>query len=273
MAVTNYDRDAAVEYALTFSDTIKGDENYNSDGFISCITNEGKIEDCANFVSQCLFYGGMPMDMRTSSGWYYKYPYSKRSVSRPSNWTAANYLKAFLLQRGHGYIVNSVSSLTDGDLVFSKDSKTSDHCHHVTIINHIENGKIYVCGHTADQSNSECGAEFPLYFHLKDEFTLTDDDRLCAGYYVSGDFATARAGYGKETLRLGTIDDKAIPNLQSRLQFLGFYSGGIHNKFDTPTEEAVRRYQEYYSEYVRKIAVDGVVGLNTKMALYHPIVD
>ena len=47
--------------------------------------------DCTNFVSQCLFAGGAPMNFTPDLGWYYRSP-----DDRAAAWTGVEYLWAFL---------------------------------------------------------------------------------------------------------------------------------------------------------------------------------
>lgn len=59
--MSRYIRDDAVKYALSWWNKANPDF-YNFD----------KIGgDCTNFVSQCIYYGGITMDY-SSNGWYYK---------------------------------------------------------------------------------------------------------------------------------------------------------------------------------------------------------
>lgn len=76
----NYDRKSAVEYALTWVDTQSTPRN-----------SEWKIYDgnCQNYVSQCLFAGGIPMDCVGTSQWKWcgdAINTSHKLVGRSSSW-------------------------------------------------------------------------------------------------------------------------------------------------------------------------------------------
>ena len=79
----SYNRDNVVSYAKQYA------YNYNPN-YIDYATYEGS-SDCANFVSQCLYAGGIAM----TDTWYYRYPgYSSPSVS--TAWRGAQSLRRFV---------------------------------------------------------------------------------------------------------------------------------------------------------------------------------
>ncbi len=78
----NYDSDAAVRYADQYALNYNSKwPNFNSVG-----------GDCANFVSQCLYAGGLPMD----SSWYC---YSNNNYK---NWASSTGLRNYLMNSGIG---------------------------------------------------------------------------------------------------------------------------------------------------------------------------
>ncbi len=76
-----YKRNAAVEYAVKWA--LKRNPKY--------ISFNGIGGDCTNFVSQCLFAGGAPMNYEKTFGWYYN-----SSTDRAPAWSSTMYLYNFL---------------------------------------------------------------------------------------------------------------------------------------------------------------------------------
>ncbi len=77
-----YDREAAVEYARKWA------YGYNPD-FYNFDAIGG---DCTNFVSQCLYAGGLEMNYTPIYGWYYV-----NVNNRTASWTGVNELYEFLI--------------------------------------------------------------------------------------------------------------------------------------------------------------------------------
>ena len=159
-----YDREAAVDYADEWSHDTNDDFYYYLRG------------DCANFVSQCLYAGGIEMN----NEWYSHR--SRKTIwqlmcdsvlllilnnNRRYNWDVgqpwrlANKQYHYFKNPENGYIngdVIEISSSNDiahvaenggvqpGDLLyFSSDGKNA---YHATIITKVENGMIYYAGHS-----------------------------------------------------------------------------------------------------------------------------
>lgn len=76
-------------------------------------------------------------------------------------------------------------------------------------------------------------------------------------------FEDLRSAYAfsGQIIRRGTIGDDVI-ELQSRLQYIGFYRGKINGVFDWGTYWALRNFQNSFG-----LPVDGFAGANTKAAL------
>jgi hypothetical protein len=100
-----YQRNRAVQYADTFWD--KANPNY--------------IEfpvDCTNFVSQCLYAGGLPMHYTETRerGWWYKGKHQNREMWSYS-WAVAHSLQLYLLSSYRGTAVSQVQQLEPGDII------------------------------------------------------------------------------------------------------------------------------------------------------------
>lgn len=119
-SLKEYKRELAAEYARNnvLKDTISGFDNYESLG-----------GDCTNFVSACLYNGGIPMDYNGSSNttkWYYK-----SSSNRVPSWTGAEAFHQYLLNNNNNsssntglYATQTIrSALQEGDVV--QNSKTT----------------------------------------------------------------------------------------------------------------------------------------------------
>lgn len=104
--------------------------------------------DCTNFVSQCLYAGGAPMNYTKDTGWYYISP-----DDRAAAWTGVNYLYRFLTQnRSVGPFAQHsfLSRLLPGDIVMLRDS---GRLYHSLIVVRAVHGRIFVAAHTNDVYN------------------------------------------------------------------------------------------------------------------------
>jgi hypothetical protein len=100
-----YHRDAAVRYAETWWNAVN--PQYT----------EFEV-DCTNFVSQCLYAGGLPMDYtgKRESGWWYRGRIHGRELWSFS-WAVANSLLRYLLSSGRAQHVASPAELRPGDVI------------------------------------------------------------------------------------------------------------------------------------------------------------
>lgn len=134
-----YDRSKAVEYAETW---------WNG-------ANPKYLEfevDCTNFVSQCLFAGGAPMDYtgKRESGWWYAGKQGSQELWSFS-WAVAHKLQTYISssRRGlHGFIVQDPRELRPGDTI-SYDWDGDGRFQHNTIVTALDaNGMPLVNAHT-----------------------------------------------------------------------------------------------------------------------------
>lgn len=105
MRETEYDRNAAVEYARRWA--LHRNRAYYDFEKIG--------GDCTNFASQCIYAGARVMNFTPTTGWYY------RSLSdRAAAWSSVEYLYKFLTtNRSAGPFAHSVSQweVEIGDIV------------------------------------------------------------------------------------------------------------------------------------------------------------
>ncbi|MDR0426624.1 MAG: amidase domain-containing protein [Clostridiales bacterium] len=132
-----YDREAARAYALRWA--------YGRNPRYADFSDMGG--DCTNFVSQCLFAGGLSMNYTPVLGWYY------RSLNnRAPAWTGVEYLYQFLTRGnsrpGPGAYVCAPEELMPGDLAqLSFDGKTFSHS---LFVSDVTPSGIFICTHTYD---------------------------------------------------------------------------------------------------------------------------
>lgn len=246
-----YRRNEAVAYAKQFAETY-------STGF-----HEFSPTDCANFVSQCLFAGGVPME----DPWHYYTPYAPGTPSYGDAWVKTVQLRNYLISRGYASEC-SKSQLKKGDIVYTvRNNDISDLPHVVFVSKDVgSDGVVYVCGHTSDQNDVARNPDTPsVYYHVADVLEALPTCERYVGYGDEGDFTTAMSDFGTETYRPGDFNSY-IANVQRRLAHLEFYSGAITESLDDGTVQAV----EAFKRAKGITPVDGNVGSLTKARLYQP---
>lgn len=146
-----YNPSAAVQYALNHStsNSSGADPNRNT-AFGNLTTN-----DCANFVSQCLCAGGLPM----FNGWSYALPNIPAGWANNSKWMLTYSGKEKLLAKGRIYEITDCTKVIPGDIIYTFDS-TQDTEHqltHVTIATSnydSSNCSCHICGHSVNQNGN-----------------------------------------------------------------------------------------------------------------------
>ncbi len=117
----------------------------------SCLYGRGYWEpgtgDCANFVSQCIYMGGVDQtDKWNHSGYLAHY-----SANSDGSWIRATQLHDYVVSIGGQDIVNpSVSQISPGDLIFYKSSPKSNGYAHSAIVIDVSGGKATVAAHTTN---------------------------------------------------------------------------------------------------------------------------
>jgi hypothetical protein len=177
----NYDRKAAVAYAHTWNTS--RNRQYHS----------YTVTDCANFVSQSLFAGGM----RETDNWYSRRSIRVLNPGIPSTsgfeynvapaWRLVDDLYAMLTNPENGYINGDVLKISSaeemnaavltravqiGDVMFFAGQDGNDP-HHAAIITKIDEGKIFFSAHTNNQDDRELTSylnkEAVLIIRIRDE--------------------------------------------------------------------------------------------------------
>ncbi|MCY9666285.1 amidase domain-containing protein [Paenibacillus alginolyticus] len=113
--------------------------------------------DCTNFVSQCLFAGGAPMDYtgKRDSGWWYAGKKGNQELWSFS-WAVANSLQKFLShsRRGlQGHVVDDPSELQPGDTISYDWDGDGRYQHNTIVIGKDANGMPLVNAHTYNSRN------------------------------------------------------------------------------------------------------------------------
>lgn len=127
-------------------------------------------EDCTNFVSQCVYDGGMPMLVGGTDAHWYLYNRDQRSPS----WAGADYfMRHWTKVRSSSYygrayevriytpdyIINNKSAfgsfLSIGDIVQVLDGSNSEAAHSIIISQKTNNTSIKYCAHTNDTLNGD----------------------------------------------------------------------------------------------------------------------
>lgn len=114
--------------------------------------------DCTNFISQCLYAGGIPMHTGSpllNSNWFYI-----TSSNRSSTWTGANNFRQYLLSSSSkiSYYNGFYSNVQAGDIVQLLNS--SGNAYHSLIVSYVvfndeAHGRsdVRICCHTSDRLN------------------------------------------------------------------------------------------------------------------------
>lgn len=116
--------------------------------------------DCANFISQCLFAGGAPMDFSSSNAWWYNNKGTKNvnDDTWSLSWTVAHSLFWTIKIRGQlnspglkGIETYNIRDLQIGDLIFYEDYKHI--IFHSAIITSFASGMPLVSHHSFEALN------------------------------------------------------------------------------------------------------------------------
>lgn len=104
-------------------------------------------DDCTNFISQCLWAGGMPMELtgRRDKGWWYLGPNENWSFS----WAVAHSLRWYLDVSGRGHKRESAHQLELGDVISYDWDGDHTWQHNTIVVGYDADGEPLVAAHTA----------------------------------------------------------------------------------------------------------------------------
>jgi hypothetical protein len=104
-------------------------------------------DDCTNFISQCLWAGGMPMEVtgRRDQGWWYLGPNENWSYS----WAVAHSLRWYLDVSGRGEKRESARQLELGDVISYDWDGDHTWQHNTIVVGFDPDGEPLVAAHTA----------------------------------------------------------------------------------------------------------------------------
>ncbi len=144
-----YDPDKAVTYAINHSTKgSSGADPKRNTSFGNATTN-----DCANFVSQCLCAGGLPM----FRGWSYPLTNIPAGWKNDSKWKLTYSGCQKLLNKGRITLISDPKQVKKGDIIYTYDSSLAEtkRYTHVTIATSGYDASIkgcYICGHSVNQN-------------------------------------------------------------------------------------------------------------------------
>ena len=144
-STVTFNPSAAVAYAKGHSETTENALCSNRNTSFGSSTNN----DCANFVSQCLVAGGLPM----FDGWCYK-------VSGiPSSWNTGGWTWTYsgyqALNRKGRVSAVALSNVKPGDFIYNYDPSQpagKQYTHAMLAVSTYKNGGVDICGHTRNQN-------------------------------------------------------------------------------------------------------------------------
>lgn len=128
-----YDRFQAVQYAALWW-------NGNNPLF------RAFADDCTNFVSQCLFAGGWPMELsdRRDKGWWYRGPNEQWSFS----WAVAHSLRWYMETSGRCERRERARDLELGDVISYDWDGDGVWQHNAVVVGYDRDGEPLVAAHT-----------------------------------------------------------------------------------------------------------------------------
>lgn len=143
-----YDREAAADYARAFALTRNPEYNFYG-------TGDG--EDCTNFVSQALLFGGWAQvpgslfDRNNTNVWWYNDWFQLASHT----WIGAPHFHDFLGQTGRAQLVMHLRDLDVGDVIQMQWPGNTALTHTVIVTHREPDGTLYVSQHSPGHLNAE----------------------------------------------------------------------------------------------------------------------
>ncbi|MDD5923922.1 MAG: InlB B-repeat-containing protein [Clostridia bacterium] len=238
----SYNVTAAVEYSDEYA------LSYNT----SYANFNGVGGDCANFVSQCIYAGGMPQikcEPYGTNGWYYK-----SSSNRSATWTGAKYLRQWM-GNNRGKLVNDPS---DADIFVGSplfvdwtNDGVWDHAYFCIGMN--SSGTPIINSHNLDRYHIKWnyGEETARYSTV--QLTTSNSQVIKPGYDVND---PNNYPMPVRTLRNYTSGED-VKWLQATFSKLG-YSISVDGMYGNATESVVKSFQN-----TNGMSADGIAGANT----------
>lgn len=140
-----YSRTAAVSYALTYA--LHPNPFYR---YFPIVNDNGG--DCANFLSQCLYAGGLMMD----NVWWYKH--SVNNNTRYDRWSMAWAVAHVLYWRLKRMEITTNRKITIGDAVFFEDKNGK--IFHSALITSVAGGNVLISHHSFEARNIPISASW-----------------------------------------------------------------------------------------------------------------
>ncbi len=204
-----YDPAAAAAYAEKHWNNYNANySNYNSIG-----------GDCANFVSQCLFEGGLEM----TDGWYWK-SYSNRSES----WSYCPSMYTYFKGKGYEIIINpSASDIVEGNpILYAWDGETWGHA--AICVGKNSSGVPIVAAHNNDYRGTDWKMGAPKTCTIIIPSNKTNTVKI--NYHTNGGtIATNEKYYAKDSKIYKKSDDTLVK------QTWGYNSGGENGLYNAST--------------------------------------
>jgi hypothetical protein len=195
-----YDREAAVEYALTYSNndgttrTTPFNKSFNLHYWPNSKAERATNgTDCTNFVSQCIWYAGVGM----TDDWYFTGkvdPFGRVKASKTwyesqsfANWLRndSGWLNAEITNKNH-WNASEICQLTKtgavqvGDLIGIRGKKDNVIKHWAIITKIDSDGMVYYSAHSVNRQNRPLAevldSEYVNFFALKDRRRTTNEN-------------------------------------------------------------------------------------------------
>ena len=269
MATYTYSGTSADNYASNWYNSYNPNyPNYSSDF--------GGGGDCANFVSQCIHAGGIPMKTTGGDSDRADYHWCASQTTASQAWRGAGSLRRHIKYGTVGQRWNFTSlaadeylSLRKGDIVFKlKDGYTNrnDDVTHVGIVDRVEPGKIYTYEHSpqAHRVWPYTTAQTIMYQLHSCEVTSGGSGGGTGG---SSSYGTWEAKYGNNTFVNSSSYSGNVYRVQRDLNRWGVSPALVEDgKWGAKSSAATRQFQS-----ANGLSVDGLCGPNTKSKLFNVI--
>ncbi|MGN0486667.1 MAG: amidase domain-containing protein [Acutalibacteraceae bacterium] len=206
--------------------------------------------DCANFVSQCIYMGGL----NQTADWNHSGYKNHWSLKSDGSWVRASQLHDYVVSLGGISIKNpSASQITPGDLIFYKMNPGTSGFSHSAIVIDVSGGQVTVAAHTTEYKCYQ-STNWHLGFQDEGTYLVKMNGATCTDQPVR-DFDVYTAG-SNSRVYYNTSESSGSP--------FKFYSGEYVHVYETKTVNGVQwGYTCGYSGDVYDGFSYGWVKLNT----------